>query len=70
MKQGRTDAAYRLECEARTWIKQGYFTKDRVDELMIRIAKHRGEESAAALRAEMRRQWGRRSEWLPHEVVA
>lgn len=65
MKQGRTDAAYRIECEARSWIKQGYYTQERVDELMIRITKHRGTEAAANLRKEMRKQWAMRSEWLP-----
>lgn len=31
---------------------------------MERIAKRRGEDAAAALRNEMRRQWTRRAEWL------
>lgn len=61
---GRTDEAYRRECEARTWIKQGYVTARQVDELMQRIERHRGREAAAALREEMRRQWMRREEWL------
>lgn len=60
----RTDEVYRRECEARTWIKQGYVTARQVDELMQRIERHRGPEAAAALREEMRLQWKRREEWL------
>ena len=60
----RADEAYRRECEARTWIKQGYVTARQVDELMQRIERHRGAEAAAALREEMRLQWKRREEWL------
>lgn len=55
---------HRLECEARSWIRQGYFTLDRVCALMARIEQARGKEAAEQLRAEMRRQWRRRSEWL------
>lgn len=69
MKTGRTDAAYRLECEARSWIKQGYYTQGRVDELMKRITQHRGQEAATALRAEMRTQWKQRSTWLDSNNV-
>ncbi len=61
---GRIDEEFRQECEARSWIRQGYYSADRVDELMARIAKHRGIEAANKLRAEMRRQWARRAEWL------
>ena len=61
---GRSDEAYRRECEARQWIREGYFARDRVEALMERIAKRRGEDAAAALRDEMRRQWTRRAEWL------
>jgi len=64
MNQGRTDEAYRRECEARSWIKQGYFTAIRVEELMQRIERHRGREAAEVLRVEMRRQWVMREEWL------
>ena len=60
----RTDEAWRRECEARQWIREGYFQRDRVDGLMERIASRRGAEAAAALREEMRRQWTRRAEWL------
>lgn len=64
MNSGRVDEDHRRECEARSWIKQGYFTASRVEELMQRIAKHRGAQAAAVLREEMRRQWSRRGEWL------
>ena len=61
---GRTDAAYLLECEARHWLREGYSTPRRVDELMERIRSRRGAEAADALRQEMRLQWTRRDEWL------
>ena len=53
-----------MECEARTWLRQGYTTAEAVDALMERIRAHRGAEAADALRQEMRRQWARRAEWL------
>lgn len=61
---GRIDEEFRQECEARSWIRQGYYSADRVDELMARIANHRGIDAANKLRAEMRKQWARRAEWL------
>ncbi len=54
----------RLECEARTWLRKGYTTAERITELTALIAKHRGTASAAKLIEEMRRQWACRSEWL------
>lgn len=48
---------HRLECEARTWIRQGYDTRDKVNELIQRIARRRGIAAAERLRDEMRRQW-------------
>jgi len=61
-----SDAARRqmLECEARTWLRKGYVTPDKIAELSELIAKHRGAASTAHLVEEMRRQWRRRSEWL------
>lgn len=53
----RYDEDYRRECEARTWLRMGYDTPARVDDLMARIAKHRGVPAANELREEMRRQW-------------
>ena len=61
---GRTDAAHRLECEARHWLREGYTSRDQVDDLMKRIAQRRGEGAAELLRDEMRRQWARRADWL------
>ena len=55
---------HRRECEARSWLRKGYTNAKAVDELMARIAGHRGQEAASELREEMRRQWGRRREWL------
>jgi hypothetical protein len=46
-----------MECEARDWLRRGYVTPAGVDELMSRIALHRGRQAADALREEMRRQW-------------
>lgn len=54
---GRCDEAYRRACEARTWLRMGYDSPARVDDLMTRIAKHRGAAAADELREEMRRQW-------------
>ncbi len=61
-----SDAArqQRLECEARTWLRKGYVSADKITELSVLITKHRGAAGAAHLVEEMRRQWRRRSEWL------
>lgn len=48
---------YRMECEARDWLAKGYTEPGRVDALMERIARLRGQAAADALREEMRRQW-------------
>lgn len=53
-----------LECEARTWLRKGYDTPERIQELTELIAKRRGAASAGRLVEERRRQWRRRSEWL------
>lgn len=53
-----------LECEARTWLRKGYTTAERITDLTALIAKHRGAAGAATLIEEMRRQWARRGEWL------
>lgn len=60
----RSDEDHRRECEARSWIRQGYYYPDRVDALMADIARHRGQAAANVLREEMRKQWARRQEWL------
>lgn len=57
MSPVRYDEDYRRECEARTWLRMGYDTPARVDDLMARIARHRGVPAANELREEMRRQW-------------
>lgn len=51
-------------CEARGWLRDGYTTRAKVDELMVRIARHRGEQLAGELREEMRRQWAIRDKWI------
>lgn len=55
---------HRHQCEARGWLRRGYTTRPKVAELVRVIAEKRGQEAADALRAEMRRQWNRRGEWL------
>lgn len=59
-----TDDDRRRICEARSWLRQGFTTADRVDELIARIARHRGSAAAAQLREEMRQQWTQRREWM------
>lgn len=54
---GRTDEQWRLECEARFWLSQGYTSKPKVDELIAEIAKKRGNDAAEKLRDEMRQQY-------------
>lgn len=56
--------AHRRECEARDWLRRGYTSGAKVDELMTLIEKKRGHAAAHELREEMRRQWTRRSEWM------
>ena len=53
-----------LECEARAWLRNGYDTPERIQELRLSISKKRGQASAERLVEEMRRQWRRRAEWL------
>lgn len=54
----------RRVADARAWIKQGYVTKAKVDELMVRIAKARGARAAEQLLSDMREQWTCRGTWL------
>ncbi|WP_313211506.1 DUF7696 family protein [Stutzerimonas nitrititolerans] len=60
----QNQSQHMLECEARTWLRNGYDTPERIQELTLTIAKRRGQASAERLVEEMRRQWRRRSEWL------
>lgn len=48
---------HRLECEARDWLRRGYTTMEKVEELMEKITKKRGIKAADELRQEMRRQF-------------
>jgi hypothetical protein len=61
---GTFSEEWRAICEARDWLRKGYTTAARVDELMGRIAAERGTEAAEKLREEMRRQWKCRRDWL------
>ena len=61
-----TDAStedHRRACEARRWLRQGYVTEAKVNELMERISAKRGSAAAKALREEMRAQWKDRTSW-------
>lgn len=53
----KTSRLWREECEAREWLKRGYTTKAKVEELMIRIMKIRGKDSAEKLRENMRAEY-------------
>ncbi|MDK4198611.1 hypothetical protein QKY98_05695 [Pseudomonas sp. HR1] len=53
-----------LEAEARTWIRKGYISPERIQELSALISSKRGAQAADKLIQEMRRQYGRRKEWL------
>ena len=55
---------HRRECEARDWLRRGYTDAHSVDGLMRKIVAKRGYAASEILRAEMREQWARRSEWL------
>jgi ribosomal protein S21 len=55
--------AHRRACEARKWLREGYVTDAKVNELMERISGKRGSTAANALREEMRLQWKSRTTW-------
>lgn len=50
--------------EARARLREGYTTREKVDELMRRVATRRGQAAADVLRQDMRDQWRCRKEWL------
>lgn len=56
----------RLEYEARYWLRQGYRSAERIEELRELIGKRRSLAAVERLVEEMRRQWRRKQEWL-HE---
>ncbi|MDR1074813.1 MAG: hypothetical protein LBL59_00450 [Xanthomonadaceae bacterium] len=58
---------WRRICEARTWIRQGYISGKRVEELRVRISAKCGAEAADELVQEMRRQWRIRVQWESRE---
>lgn len=53
-----------LECEARYWLRRGNTTPEKVENLKEVLVKKRGEAAVTRLVDEMRRQWGRRRDWL------
>lgn len=54
----------RLICEAQAWLRKGYTTKPKIEELRQMLKRHRTPEGIEKVVEEMRRQWVRRSEWL------
>ncbi|MFB8831813.1 hypothetical protein ACE0DR_26880 [Azotobacter sp. CWF10] len=54
----------RLKHEARYWLRQGYRSAERIEELREFIGKRRGPIAVERLVEEMRRQWRRKQEWL------
>lgn len=54
-------------CEARYWLRKGYSTPDRIDELRAELHKKRGTNAIETLIEEMRRQWRTRKDWLNQE---
>lgn len=54
------DEKHRSECEAREWLRLGYSSPAKINELRTLIAKKRGAAAAERLINEMRRQWRRR----------
>jgi hypothetical protein len=60
----------RRATEARAWLRDGYTTAEKVDELMARIAKIRGQRAADTLRQDMREQWRCRHAWMDATKVA
>ena len=58
------DQQHMLECEARYWLRRGNTTPEKVEDLKEVLVKKRGEAAVTRLVDEMRRQWGRRREWL------
>lgn len=53
-----------LECETRYWLRRGNTTPEKVEDLKEVLVKKRGEAAVTRLVDEMRRQWGRRRDWL------
>lgn len=47
---------FRLECEARYWLRQTNRDPEAIKAMLARIAARRGPDAAATLRAEMLRQ--------------
>lgn len=66
--QPTTQEDQRRVCEARSWLRQGYSTPERVNELMLAIKRHRGDAAATVLRDEMRTQWKCRLSWQALEA--
>lgn len=55
-------------CEARYWLRKGYTTQERVDELREFLHKKRGTNAIELLIEEMRNQWRIRSLWINQPI--
>lgn len=62
---GAEQEQWRRATEARAWLRDGYTSRRKVDELMVLIVSKRGQAAADVLREDMREQWRHRDEWLP-----
>lgn len=56
----RDDEAWRLETEARFWLKHYRWRSGAIRQLLERLTQKRGRNAAEKLRQEMRRQWDER----------
>ena len=50
--------------EARARLREGFTTRQKVDELCRLVAAKRGQAAADQLREDMREQWKSRREWM------
>lgn len=66
-KNSTDDSQHMLVCEARTWLRRGYCTPEKVYDLKEMLLRKRSQEAIEQLIQEMRNQWRIRHQWL--EVV-
>lgn len=59
MKTDKTSEAWRHECECRDWLRRGYTTKAKVDDLIRRVSSRRGREAGERLREGMREEYAK-----------
>lgn len=64
MTHAQEQEQWRRVTEARAWLRDGYTSAGKVDDLIRRIALKRGQVAADRLRQDMREQWRTRRDWL------